>query len=150
MIDVDRSDLEYIRILNDMIAGGCMKIAELKSKAYPGAIQYDDTGGSHPAPVNKLEEVFCLIDKEEKRVNRLIDKRYKLKQQALREILLSCPEYAERHILYLRYLSRSNETGMSLEWSEVETHISKYHNIAKRRMYQLHHIALNRLHRHNI
>lgn len=144
-----QSDLEYIRILNDMISGGVMRIAELRSKAYPGAIRYDDTGGSHPAPVNKIEEVFCQIDKEEKRINKLIDKRYKLKQQALQVIRSTCSEYSEKHILYLRYLSRTKD-GDNLDWSTVAKYVQKYHNISLSRIYQIHHNVVRRIERYKI
>ena len=145
-----QADLEYIRLLNDMIAGGIMHIAELKSKAYTGAITYDDTGGSHPAPTNKLEEVFCLIDEEEARVNKLIDKRYKLKTQALWEIQNSNLECAARHILYLRYLSIDPVTHQNLEWQQARKYVEKYHNISERHIRRLHHVALVSLNRHNI
>ena len=140
-----RSDLEYIRLLNDLISGGIMHIAELKSKAYPGAITYDDTGGSHPMPTNMIEEVFCQIDEEEIRLNKLIDKRYNLRQQAFHEIRTLCPDYAERHIMYLRYL-----TIEPLSWSDIFGYVHKYHNISERQMYKLHHDVVNRLERHNI
>lgn len=146
---MNRSDLKNIRLLNDQIAGGVMRIADLKSRALPSAIRFDDTGGSHPAPVNKIEEVFCLIDKEEKRVNRLIDKRYKLKQQAIKEIRATCRDYADRHILYLRYLSRTKD-GNNLDWSDIERYVGKYHNISLRRIYQIHNIAVRRMEKHNI
>ena len=147
---MNRSDLEFIRQLNDRITGGLLHIAELKSKAYPGAIAYDDSGASKPMPSNKMEQVFCMIDKEERRVNRLIDKRYSLTVRALHEIQNSGLEIAERHILYLRYLSRHPRTGYALEWSEVRRHVMKYHNISERRVYQLHHMALAKLEHHKI
>lgn len=146
---MNRSDLKTIRLLNDQIAGGVLRIADLKSRALSSAIRFDDTGGSHPAPVNIIEEVFCQIDKEEKRVNRLIDKRYKLKQQALKEIRSTCQDYADRHILYLRYLSRTKD-GNNLEWSDIERYVSKYHNISLRRIYQIHNIAVRRIELYNI
>lgn len=145
-----QADLEYIRILNDMISGGIMRIAELKSKAYPGAITYDDIGGSHSSPSNKLEEVFCKIDDEEMKVNKLIDKRYKLKSQALLEIQNSNMECAARHILYLRYLSVDPITHQNLEWQQARKYIKKYHNISERHIYRLHHVALGILGKHNI
>ena len=147
---MNRSDLEFIRQLNDRITGGLLHIAELKSKAYPGAIAYDDSGASKPMPSNKMELVFCMIDKEERRVNRLIDKRYALKRQAIREIQNSGLEIAERHILYLRYLSRDPRTGYALEWSEGKRYVIKYHNIQDRRIRQLHHDAVRKLEHHNI
>ena len=145
-----QADLEYIRILNDMISGGIMRIAELRSKAYPGAITYDDTGGSHPSPSNKLEEVFCQIDDEEIKINRLIDKRYKLKTRAIREIQNSDLECAARHILYLRYLSVDPVTHQNLEWQQAREYIKKYHNISERHIYRLHHVALGVLSKHNM
>ena len=147
---MNRSDLEFIRQLNDWITGGLLHIAELKSKAYPGAIAYDDSGASKPMPSNKMELVFCMIDKEERRVNRLIDKRYALKRQAIREIQTSGLEIAERHILYLRYLSRDPRTGYALEWSEGKRYVIKYHNIQDRRIRQLHHDAVRKLEHHKI
>lgn len=147
---MNRSDLDFIRQLNDRITGGLLHIAELKSKAYPGAIVYDDIGGSHPMPSNKIEMIYCLIDQEEKRINRLIDKRYALKRQAIREIQSSGLDTAQRHILYLRYLSRDPRTGYALEWSDVRRHVMKYHNISERRVYQLHHMALAKLTNHKI
>lgn len=147
---MNRSDLDYIRQLNDRITGGLLHIAELKSKAYPGAIIYDDIGGSHPMPSNKIEMIYCLIDQEEKRVNRLIDKRYALKRQAIREIQNSGLEIAERHILYLRYLARDPRTGYALEWSDGKRYIVKYHNIQDRRIRQLHHEAVRKLEHHNM
>ena len=147
---MNRSDLEFIRQLNDRITGGLLHIAELKSKAYPGAIAYDDSGASKPMPSNKIELAFCMIDKEERRVNRLIDKRYALKRQAIREIQTSGLEIAERHILYLRYLSRDPRTGYALEWAVGKTYVIKYHNIQDRRIRQLHHDAVRKLEHHKI
>lgn len=137
-----RSDLEYIRQLNDRITGGLLHIQELRAKAFPGAIVYDDSGSSKPMPVNKMELVFCQIDKEEQRVNRLIDKRYALKRRALYEIRHSGLEIEARHILYLRYLSRNPRTGYALEWSEGRKYIEKYHNIQERKIYYLLHDAV--------
>ena len=145
-----KADLEYIRILNNIIDGRLLRIAELKSKAYPGAIAYDDSGASKPSPSNKLEEIFCQIDEEERRINKLIDKRYKLKAQALREIQNSNMEYAARHILYLRYLSVDPITHQNLEWQQARKYIKKYHNISERHIYRLHHVALGILGKHNI
>lgn len=142
-----RADLEYIRILNDQITGGLLHIAELKAKAYPGAITYDDSGASKPTPTNKLEEIFCMIDREERRVNRLIDKRYALRSQAIREIraVFDDDHIAERHILYLRYL-----TSEPLEWSEIIRYVNRYHNISERSAYRLHHNAVQKLSLYNM
>ena len=96
---LNRSDLEYIRQLNDLITGRCLRIAELKSKAYPGAIQYDDSGASKPMPTNKIEHIFELVDIEERRINKFIDKRYELKCKALHEIKAARLSMAEKHIL---------------------------------------------------
>lgn len=150
MIDMRQADLEYIRILNNVIDGRLLRIAELKSKAYPGAITYDDSGASKPTPSNKLEEIFCQIDEEERRINKLIDKRYKLKAQAIREIQDSGMECAARHILYLRYLSVDPVTHENLEWQQARKYIEKYHNISERHIRRLHHVALGILSRHNI
>lgn len=142
---MNRADLEYIRQLNDRINGALLHIAQLKQKAYPGAIRYDDTGASKPMPENKLEAVFCLIDHEERRVNRLIDQYVALKLEAIQRIQSANIECAARHILYLRYLSRDPRTGESLEWPDVLRFVSKYHNISERHVYRLHHIAIQKL-----
>ena len=145
-----RSDLEYIRTLTDLIAGSQMHIQELRAKAFPGAIRYDDSGASKPMPRNKLEDIMCLIDQEERRTDRLIDKRHALKAQAVKEIQHAGLAIAARHILYLRYLSRQPRTGFALEWSEGRKLVEKYHNIQRRRIYQLHHDAAARLERYHI
>ena len=151
MIDMRKADLEYIRILNNVIDGRLLRIAELKSKAYPGAIAYDDSGASKPSPSNKLEEIFCQIDEEERRINKLIDKRYALKCQAIKEIqqAIDPDDMVMRHILYLRYLSRKPD-GASFEWSDVAKHIGTYHNIRLPRIYQLHHDAVLILSHHKM
>lgn len=148
---MNRSDLDFIRQLNDRITGGLLHIHELWTEAFfPFTLRCDDSGASKPMPRNKLEDIMCLIDKEERRVNRLIDKRYALKRQAIREIQTSGLEIAERHILYLRYLSRDPRTGYALEWSEGKRYVIKYHNIQDRRIRQLHHDAVRKLEHHNI
>ena len=146
-----KADLEYIRILNNVIDGRLLRIAELKSKAYPGAIAYDDSGASKPSPSNKLEEIFCQIDEEERRINKLIDKRYALKCQAVREIqdAIDPDDMVMRHILYLRYLSRKPD-GASFEWSDVVKYVNLYHNIRLPRIYQLHHDAVLILSHHKM
>ena len=146
-----KADLEYIRILNNVIDGRLLRIAELKSKAYPGAISYDDSGASKPSPSNKLEDIFCQIDEEERRINKLIDKRYALKCQAVKEIqkAIDPDNMVMRHILYLRYLSRKPD-GASLEWSDVAKYIETYHNIQLRRIYVLHHDAVLILSQHKM
>lgn len=151
MIDVNQADLDYIRHLNDLIAGGLLHIADLRFKAYPGAIVYDDSGASKPMPSNKLERIFALIDSEERRVNRLIDKRYALKCQAIREIQEVIPpeNMAARHVLYLRYLAR-DASGNNLGWSDVFRYVNKYHNISERHMHRLHHNGVSALTLHNI
>lgn len=142
---MDRSDLEYIRTLNDKIEGGLLRIEFLKNRATSMAINYDDSGASKPMPSNKLEAIFCEIDKEERRVDRLIDKRAALMSKALRLIRMACPEYAERHILYLRYFTRE-----PLKWNQIVLHVNRLHNISERRIYQLHHVALIHLESYNM
>lgn len=143
-----RSDLERIRQLNDMICFSNERIDALRWKALPGAITYDDTGASRPQPTNKLERIFELIDKEERTMNRLIDRRYALKEQALYEIRHCDLELRARHILYLRYLSTEPSTGRNLSWRRVIFFINKYHNIRKAKIYQLHHDAVSKLSLH--
>ena len=146
-----KADLEYIRILNQVIDGRLLRIAELKSKAYPGAIAYDDSGASKPSPSNKLEDIFCEIDEEERRINKLINKRYALKCQAIKEIqqAIDPDDMVMRHILYLRYLSRK-PNGASFEWSDVAGYVKIYHNIQLKRIYQLHHDAVLILSHHKM
>lgn len=142
--------LEYIRQLNDQIIFSLERIAVLRSQAYPGAIVYDDTGASKPMPTNKLERIFSQIDEEERRVNRLIDKRYALKCQAIRAIQRSNLPVEARHVLYLRYLALDPVSRRNLSWSEVVYHVNRYHNIQRRRILQLHHDAVLELNRHNM
>ena len=145
-----RSDLDYIRQLNDLINGGLLRIAFLRQKAIGGAIRYDDTGSSKPAPDNKIESIFCQIDKEERRVNGLIEKRYALKTQAVKEIQAAGLEIAARHILYLRYLATHPADKSNLEWSEVIYFVNKYHNIQRRKVFNLHHDAVAKLESYRI
>ena len=140
---MNRQDLEYIQTLNDMIEGALLHIDYIKSKAYPSAIRYDDTGASRPAPENKLEQVFCELFDEERRVNRLIDKRHDLIVSATQTIMAACPKPAERHVLYLRYYT-------NMKWPEIVNHMQKRHNIQERQVYRLHYIALSHFESYNI
>ena len=134
-------NLETIRQLNDQIMFSLERIDALRLKALPGAITYDDTGASRPEPTNKLEHIFELIDKEERRVDRLIDKRYRLKRDAVYAIQHSDLEIAARHILYLRYLG-TDQDGRSLDWRRVIFYVNKYHNIQRSKIYKIHHDAV--------
>lgn len=134
-------NLETIRQLNDQIMFSLERIDALRLKALPGAITYDDTGASRPEPTNKLEHIFELIDKEERRVDRLIDKRYRLKRDAVYAIQHSDLEIAARHILYLRYLG-TDQDGRSLNWRRVIFYVNKYHNIQRSKIYKIHHDAV--------
>lgn len=147
---MNQSDLEEIRHLNDQINNGIMRLAELRTRAMSRAIKYDTIGGSHGGPVNKLELITCMIDEQERRVNRLIDKRYALKIRALHEIQTAGLEIEQRHILFLRYLARDPRSGRCLEWPEIIFYVNKYHNIQKTKIYQLHHDAVAILKNHNI
>lgn len=144
-----RSDLEYIRQLNDLINISRDRIDILRLKALPGPILYDNTGASKPMPVNKTERIIELIEKEDKRMNDRIDKRYALKQQAIKEIRATCSEYEERHVLYLRYLSTYAD-GSALKWDDVIYYVNKYHNIKRAKIYQIHHDALRKVELYNI
>lgn len=145
-----KSELEYIRYLNDLIYGCRMRYEELRSKAYPGAIVYDDIGGSRPAPINKLERVYEMMDQADNKMNKLAVKRYKLKERAIYEIQNSGLETAERHIMYLRYLATDPRSGRNFEWSDVYKYVHKYHNIGMPRIYQLHHDAVELVSLYNI
>ena len=142
-------NLETIRQLNDQIMFSLERIDALRLKALPGAITYDDTGASRPQPSNKLEQIFEMIDTEERKVNHLIDKRYKLKCEAIDAIQHSDLDVAERHILYLRYLGTDRD-GYNITWRTTIHFVNKYHNISARRVYQLHHDAVQKLNRHKI
>lgn len=146
---MNRSDLERIRKLNDRINICRDKIDVLRLKALPGPIRYDNTGASRPAPVNKIERVYELIDKENQIMNSLIDQRHELKEQALEEIPEKCCELAERHVLYLRYLS-TDKNGNNLKWGDVIRYVNKYHNIKRAKIYQIHHDAVIKLELYNI
>lgn len=134
-------NLETIRQLNDQIMFSLERIDALRLRALPGAIRYDDSGASRPEPTNKLEHIFELIDKEERRVDRLIDKRYRLKRDAVYAIQHSDLEIAARHILYLRYLG-TDQYGRSLDWRRVIFYVNKYHNIQRSKIYKIHHDAV--------
>lgn len=142
-------NLETIRQLNDQIMFSLERIDALRWKALPGAITYDDTGASRPQPSNKLERIFEMIDTEERKVNHLIDKRYKLKCEAIDAIQHSDLDVAERHILYLRYLGTDRD-GYNITWRTTIYFVNKYHNISARRVYQLHHDAVQKLNNHKI
>ena len=142
-------NLETIRQLNDQIMFSLERIDALRLKALPGAITYDDTGASRPQPTNKLEQIFEMIDTEERKVNHLIDKRYKLKCEAVDAIQHSDLDVAERHILYLRYLG-TDRNGYNITWRTTIHFVNKYHNISARRVYQLHHDAVQKLNHHKI
>ena len=147
---MDRSDLEYIRLLNDRINGKLERIEFLKSKAFPGAIRYDDTGGSKPTVFDSLGDLYAEIDAEERYVDKLIDKRYALKLAALQAIRTSCEDLRQRHILYLRYLGTIPNTCINLEWPEVRKYMMERHKIQERKVYYLHHVALECLKNHNM
>lgn len=147
---MDRSDLEYIRILNDKINEHLERIEFLKSKAFPGAIRYDDIGGSKPTVFDTLGDLYSEIDLEERKTDKLIDRRHELKLQAIRCIQRYCEDPAERHVLYLRYLGTVPRTKINLEWSEVIKYMRKRHKIQERRVYDLHHVAVSKIKHHNI
>lgn len=147
---MDRGDLEYIRILNDRINEHLERIEFLKSKAFPGAIRYDDIGGSKPMVFDSLGDLYAEIDLEERKADKLIDKRHELKEQAIRIIQRYCDDPAERHVLYLRYLGTIPHVKVNLEWPEVMTAMKERHNIQERRVWYLHHVALSKLKHHNM
>lgn len=147
---MDRSDLEYIRTLNDKIQGQLLRIEYLKSKALPGAIRYDDTGGNTPTVFDSLGDLYAEIDKVERKVDALIDKREALKNKALHIVLEVCEDYDERHIIYLRYLGKDPHTGDNLEWREVIYHVNRLHNIQERKIYQLHHNVVRKIESYKI
>lgn len=142
---MDKGDLEYIRILNDKINDVLQQIEFLKSQAFPGAIRYDDIGGSKPTVFDSLGDLYAEIDVLERKADLLIDKRHELKTASIRAIRGACDDVRERHVLYLRYLGTVPHTGINLEWPEVRKYMYERHNIQGRRVYDLHHIAVNKL-----
>lgn len=138
-----REDLEQIRKLAEQIASGLEHLAELHARAESRAIRYNTIGGSHGSPVNKLELVECAIDEQERRIDRMIDRRYALKLRALTEIKAAGLEVEERHIIYLRYLSRDRKTGLPLSWPQVIRPVNLYHNIQERKIRYLHDHAVS-------
>lgn len=147
---MDKGDLEYIRILNDKINSRLLHIEDLKSKAYPGAIRYDDTGGSKPMVFDALGDLYAEIDAQERKVDRLIDQRYSLKLQAIRVIREACDDIKQRHVLYLRYLGSVPSTRINLEWPEVRKYMEERHNIQDRRIYKIHHDAVRNVTLYNM
>lgn len=147
---MDRSDLEYIRILNDKINERLERRDFLKSKAFPGAIQYDDIGGSKSMVFDSLGDIYAEIDLEERKADELIDKRHDLQEKAIQCIQRYCDDPAERHVLYLRYLGTIPKVRVNLEWSEVMEYMKERHNIQERRVWYLHHVALSKLKHHNM
>ena len=142
-------NLLRVRQLNDQINDLNDQITILKWKAYPGAIRYDNTGGSRPAPENKIELILCRIDEIDKRVDHLMDKYADMKKAAAETIYKSDLDIETRHILYLRYLAQ-DKRKQSLDWRTVIFHVNRLHNIQKTKIYQLHHIGVQRIKSYNI
>lgn len=147
---MDRSDLEYIRILNDKINEHLERIEFLKSKAFPGAIRYDDIGGSKPTVFDTLGDLYSEIDLEERKADKLIDRRHELKLQAIKVIRASCTDIKHRHVLYLRYLGTVPHTRINLEWPEIRKYMNKRHNIQRRQVQRIHHDAVMEVKHHNM
>ena len=134
--------LEHIRQLNDQILKEVERLKEIRSQAFPGAIRYDAIGGSHATPENKLEDVIARVDHEARKVRLLNLRRKEEKAKAVRIIQRAGLSVEQRHILYLRYLARNQETWENLTWPEVFHWVNLYHNIQRRRMFALHREAL--------
>ena len=147
---MDKGDLEYIRILNNRINDKLEHIDYLKSKAFPGAIQYDDIGGSKPMVFDSLGDLYAEIDLKEREVDKLIDKLYARKTKAISVIRAACEDVKQRHVLYLRYLGTVPGTRINLEWSEVLKYMNERHNIQRRQMQRIHHNAVEEIKHHNI
>ena len=147
---MDKTDLEYIRILNNRINAKLEHIDFLKSKAFPGAIRYDDVGGNKPTIFDALGDLYAEIDVKEREVDKLIDKLYSKKVEAIKVIRASCKDVKHRHVLYLRYLGTVPHTSINLEWSEVLKYMNERHNIQKRQMQRIHHIAVEEIKNHNM
>ena len=144
------SDLLLIRRYNDMIADASLKYDEIRQRAYPGAIRYDNTGASKPMPENRLEAVIEKLIEIDNQRNIITWKRYLLRERAIEEIQDSGLDCVARHILYLRYLARDNTTYRSLTWSDVFRYVNRYHNIQRSKMFKLHHDAVTRLSQYKI
>ena len=148
---MDRKELDYIRILNNKIDSKQKRIEELKSKAYPGAIRYDDTGGSKPMVFDTLGDLYAEIDVVEREANNLITQRSRLQRKAIHAIRVACEDnIKQRHVMYLRYLGNIPHTRINLEWPEVRKYMMERHKVQERKVYQIHHDALKRVNLYKI
>ena len=137
-------ELTRIRQLNDEIREEILRISEIRSEAFPGAIRYDTIGGSHGTPENMMENVIATVDIEERKARLMIDLRRQERAEAIRIIRRSDLSIAQRHILYLRYLARHRD-WTSLGWPEVYHLVSLYHNVERSRMFELHADAMRKI-----
>lgn len=134
---MDRSDLEYIRILNDKINFHLERIAYLKSKAFPGAIRYDSIGGSRAMVFDSLGEIYAEIDAEERKVDKLTDQ-YAAQRSAAIQAIRQLTTRRERNILYIRYIAFKS-------WHEVENIVNKRDKCSMRTIMNIHNDALRKL-----
>lgn len=139
--------LEHIRELNEQIRKEVRRVEEIRSRAFPGAIRYDTIGGSHGSPANKMEDVLCRVDAEWKKARLLNNLREEEKREAVKKIQSLGLTCAQRHILYLRYLAR-HEDLTNFSWPDVFKFVNLHHNIERRRMFQLHQDAMEKLNNH--
>lgn len=139
--------LDDIRRLAIKIQRQAAKIEELREEAY-GCHGMDSIGGSHAAPVNKLEALGIELVYEESKLDGLIDARHEAVRRAAKAIQ-GLEDDRQRHILYLRYLATDRQ-GSCLEWPQIIDIIHKRHKIQARQIYKLHHIAVKNVEIHNI
>lgn len=137
-------ELTRIRQLNDEIREEILRISEIRSEAFPGAIRYDTIGGSHGTPENLMENVIATVDIEQRKARLMIDLRRQERAEAIRIIRRSDLTIAQRHILYLRYLARHHD-WTSLGWPEVYHWVNLYHNVERSRMFELHADAMRKI-----
>lgn len=137
-------ELTRIRQLNDKIREEILRISEIRSEAFPGAIRYDTIGGSHGTPENLMENVIATVDIEARKARLMIDLRRQERAEAVRIIQRSDLTIAQRHILYLRYLARHHD-WTSLGWPEVYHWVNLYHNVERSRMFEMHADAMRKI-----
>ena len=144
---MQRQKLEKIRKYTNLIYTHTLRIEELRLAAAYGSRVLDPIGGSHGSPANRLEILLAQIDKEERKLDAVIDKRYDAVISALKAAK-TLDDVKLRHVIYLRYMAIKK--NRPLEWQEIIAIMRKRHNIQERRIYELHHIALKKLETYNI
>lgn len=143
-----QKDLEAVRQYNNLIYTQQIRIEQLRAAAAYGSQALDPVGGSHGSLTNKLELIVERIDKVERKVDELEEKKAAATRKIFAAVKAELEDEKQKHIIYLRYIATNN--GRPLEWDEVIKLVKKRHKIQERRIYELHHIAVKKLERYNI